>query len=81
METKDMSDFDIQLLYSMELAIISRAEAEGLIYPDEGKTGDDMMLWLYCTLLVLSFAAAMVFVTKEVIQRHRQRKEDLQMYS
>lgn len=36
METKDMSDFDIQLLYSMELAIISRAEAEGFIYPDEG---------------------------------------------
>ena len=35
METDVMSEFDRRLLYSMELAIISRAEAEGLLYPDE----------------------------------------------
>lgn len=34
-ETDVMSEFDRRLLYSMELAIISRAEAEGLLYPDE----------------------------------------------
>ncbi len=36
MDTKEMSYFDRRLLYSMQLAIISRAKAEGLLtYADE----------------------------------------------
>ena len=35
METDVMSEFDRRLLYSMELAIISRAEAKGLLYSDD----------------------------------------------
>jgi hypothetical protein len=36
MDTKEMSYFDRRLMYSMQLAIISRAKAEGLLpYADE----------------------------------------------
>ncbi len=36
MDTKEMSYFDRRLLYAMQLAIISRAKAEGLLpYADE----------------------------------------------
>lgn len=35
MDTKEMSYFDRRLLYAMQLGIISRANAEGLLYPDE----------------------------------------------